>query len=107
MDKVCKICGLVFSGAPSTMKKRKYCSHACNARANFGFGVKNVVDNTDTVDNGEVFEKYGKPPLWDLPSWVDVDRVLMEVSKRGRAIIHDEAEAPIGEVGRDLVYKEY
>lgn len=44
MDKICARpgCGCVIQGSPSYVKKRKYCSQACNAMVNFGIKGKDV-----------------------------------------------------------------
>lgn len=54
MKYVCSVCGVEFSAAPS--RKRRYCSHACNARANFG-KLERLGAKPCTIDNVRAYAK--------------------------------------------------
>lgn len=103
MDKICgrEGCGCVIEGSPSYVKKRKYCSQACNAMVNFGKVGKNgyVVP---TATGLEVSSSHLAP---DLPP--ELIRIRREIKIHKKCIAYDECNVPIGEYDWDGNLKEY
>ena len=109
MKYICKCCGVEFSASPS--RGRKYCSHACNARVNFG-KVRHKNSFEDFMSGKgqmtgkerlEIVNQINKPLLdgWTLGK-------IRAFYKRGlKCVVKDSGGMPIGEYDVEGNFKEY
>ena len=132
-DKVCARpgCGIVIEGSPSYVKKRKYCSHECNALVNFGFKTGAAISAADAevcrkfeelesaVEKAEGFyanpdkigklkelvihaEKFGVPEI--DPELIKVRRTIKML---GKCIKYGAGDEPLGEIDWDGNFTSY
>jgi len=113
MEKVCarEGCGVVFKGCPSAIKKRKYCSHACNAMANFGIkGIDKMPKEARSTPVGEFRDTIVNGPVPEI-KLAELSPLLIKIRKAiksvGKCVKYGEGGEPIGEYDWDGNLRSY
>lgn len=131
MDKVCARpgCGVLIQGSPSYVRKRKYCSQACNAMVNFGIKGKDVwIDEASPIDKKAFEEGWAERvilPIEEVKKMCSEERAIdtvkqepseheiwlagirKSIKQTGHAYKYDSGGLVVGEYDVDGNLKEY